>query len=305
MLRNVNIVEVGPRDGLQNEKQIVSTGDKFQFIKLLAIAGVKTLEATSFVKADKIPQMQDAAELVKLIATDKSLKNIKASCLVPNLMGLKNAIANNVSEIAIFTASSNSFNKKNINANIDESLVRLKEVSDYIKENDLKINTRGYISTVFGCPYEGNIEIDQTLRITEKLLDMGVYEISLGDTIGVANPTQVVKFINILKAHFDLSHFAMHFHDTEGMALANIYASFEEGITTFDSSAGGLGGCPYAVGATGNVATDDVVNMFTKMNVVTGIDEQKLHEASAFILNVLGKTSSSKYFNARSARGIK
>lgn len=305
MNKRVNIVEVGPRDGLQNEKQMVTTHEKFEFIKKLQGAGIKNLEVTSFVKADKIPQMQDAAELLKLIHASNEFSDVNLACLVPNLIGLKNAIDNKVEQVAIFTASSNTFNKKNINATIDESLIKLKEVTDHISKNSLKMNIRGYISTVFGCPYEGEVSIDQTLSIIEKFIEMGVSEISLGDTIGVANPYQVSKFINILRAHFDLSQFAMHFHDTEGMALANIYTSYEEGILSFDSSAAGLGGCPYAVGATGNVATDDVVNMFTKMKVDTGIDEDKLHQASAYILKVLSKPSTSKYFNARAGRGCK
>lgn len=305
MNKQVSIVEVGPRDGLQNEKQIVSTIEKFEFIKKLYEAGIKNLEVTSFVKADKIPQMQDAEALLAKIHSSKLLNDANLACLVPNLIGLKKAIDNNVKQVAIFTASSNTFNKKNINATIDESLVRLQEVCDHISSQSLNINIRGYISTVFGCPYEGDVSIDQTLSIIERFINMGVREISLGDTIGVANPHQVYKFINILKAHFDLSQFAMHFHDTEGMALANIYTSYETGILTFDSSAAGLGGCPYAIGATGNVATDDVVNMFTKMKVDTGIDEEKLHKASEYILSVLSKSSTSKYFNARAGRGCK
>jgi len=300
MTKKVNLVEVGPRDGLQNEKSLVETDVKFEFIKMLYEAGLDVIEVTSFVRADKIPQMQDAKELYEKVSKNLDLSKLRTPCLVPNLKGLENAHALGVSEIALFTATSNTFNQKNINATVDESFVRLKQVADISQEYGIKI--RGYLSTVFGCPYEGMIDTDQVLSTLEKLVDLNVYEVSLGDTIGVANPVQVRKLISEIKKNFDLSQMAMHFHDTEGMALANINTSFEEGITIFDSSAAGLGGCPYAKGATGNVATDDVVNLFNKLGVDTGVDMDKLHKASSYILEHLKKESVSKFYNAYKGR---
>lgn len=300
MSKKVSIVEVGPRDGLQNEPGLVPTDVKFEFIKKLFEAGLDVIEVTSFVRADKIPQMQDAKELYTKVSSELDLSKLRTPCLVPNLKGLENAHALGVSEIALFTATSDTFNKKNINATVDESFERLGLVANKSKEYNMKI--RGYLSTVFGCPYEGNIETEQVLRTLDKLMKLDVYEVSLGDTIGVANPIQVRSLVNEIKKNFDLSKIAMHFHDTEGMALANINTSFEEGITIFDSSAAGLGGCPYAKGATGNVATDDVVNLFSKLGVETGVDMNKLHEASSYILENLKKDSVSKFYNAYKGR---
>ncbi|EQC44004.1 hydroxymethylglutaryl-CoA lyase [Bacteriovorax sp. Seq25_V] len=299
---NVKIVEVGPRDGLQNEKNLVSLEVKVNFIKKLLAAGIRSLEVTSFVRPDKIPQMSDASELFPLIKEFARDMAVELPCLVPNLIGLNSALGLGVDHIALFSATSNTFNKKNINATVDESFSRLQEVVEYVKSSGKAVKMRGYVSTVFGCPYEGEIDLDHTLKVIEKMRDLGVDEISLGDTIGVANPIQVQTLITALKKNFDLSKIAMHFHDTEGMAVANIYTSFNEGIRIFDSSAAGLGGCPYAKGATGNVATDDVVNLFDKMNVNTGIDASKLHEASSYILENLGKQGGSKFFHAFEGR---
>ncbi|OIQ20385.1 MAG: hydroxymethylglutaryl-CoA lyase [Bacteriovorax sp. MedPE-SWde] len=300
MDNKVTLVEVGPRDGLQNESSIVDTDVKFEFIKLLHDAGLNVIEITSFVRPDKIPQMKDASDLYNMVVDNIDLSNLRTPCLVPNLKGLETAMKLNVSEIAIFTATSNTFNIKNINATVDESFQRLSLVSD--KAREVSLDIRGYLSTVFGCPYEGIVKKEQVIKTIDKLLKLGVYEVSLGDTIGVANPEQVRSLILEIKKNFDLSKMAMHFHDTEGMALANIYASYEEGIRVFDSSAAGLGGCPYAKGATGNVATDDIVNLFHKIGVNTGVDQDKLHKASSYILNHLKKNSPSKYFNAREGR---
>lgn len=303
MSNKVKLVEVGPRDGLQNEKSLVDTKVKFEFIKLLHEAGLDCIEVTSFVRPEKIPQMQDSADLYKMVADKLDLQKLRTPCLVPNLKGLEKAKDLGVKEIALFTATSNTFNMKNINASVDESFIRLEAVAKEALANDISI--RGYLSTVFGCPYEGKIQTEQVLRTLEKLMKLGVYEVSLGDTIGVANPHQVVAIISEIKKNFDLSKMAMHFHDTEGMALANIYTSYEEGIRVFDSSAAGLGGCPYAKGATGNVATDDVVNLFEKLNVETGVNMNKLHEASSFILEQLKKDSVSKFYNAYRGRHSK
>lgn len=289
--KKVRLIEVGPRDGLQNEKGLVPTEIKIQYIEKLIAANIQEIELASFVRAEKIPQMQDAEQVVKSILSKHHSKNFY--CLVPNLKGLEKAKSSQVKSIAVFTATSEKFNQKNINASIDESLKRIQEVVSAAKQEGLKV--RGYISTVFGCPYEGKMAPDKINRPLEKLLSFGVEEISLGDTIGVANPLQIKKTIDHLKKNFDLSKIAMHFHDTRGMALANILTSIEEGIDIFDASSAGLGGCPYAKGASGNVATEDVVNMLHLMGIDTGIDLEKLVEASRFILNFLKHPPSSKY----------
>jgi hydroxymethylglutaryl-CoA lyase len=220
-------------------------------------------------------------------------------CLVPNLKGYETAKSLGVKEIALFTATSDSFAKKNINASVDESFERMKEVASAAKKD--RVLVRGYVSTAFGCPYEGSIDIKNLISVTKRLFDLGVYEVSVGDTIGVATPMQVRETLRILKNEFPIGKLAMHFHDTRGMALTNIYVSVEEGITTFDSSAGGLGGCPYAKGATGNVATEDVWYLLNSLGLETGINFEKLAEASKFILEKLGRSTESKflrtYFN--------
>lgn len=294
--KKVRIVEVGPRDGLQNEKTIVSLEDKVTFIKMLASAGLHEIEANSFVRADKIPQMSDGMELYSHLLKESDLKNSKLISLVPNEKGLENALSVGVREIAVFTATSNTFNMKNINATVDESLKRIDGVMSRANKEGLK--TRAYISTAFGCPYEGHTSMAELKRVAYHLENLGVHEISIGDTIGVANPLQVKETIEFLRADFSLDFFAMHFHDTRGMAVANILASLEMGITSFDSSAGGLGGCPYAKGASGNVATEDLVYLFSNMGIETGIDMEKLAQASSFILGKLSKTSASKNLTA-------
>ncbi len=296
MPKKVRIVEVGPRDGLQNEKTIVSLEDKVTFIRMLADAGLSEIEATSFVRAEKIPQMSDGVELYGALVKEEALKKAKLISLVPNDKGLDNALSAGVKEIAVFTATSNTFNQKNINATVDESLKRIDAVMARANKEGLK--TRGYISTVFGCPYEGKTSLVELKRVANHLESLGVHEISLGDTIGVANPLQVKETIEFLKSDFSLDFFAMHFHDTRGMAVANILASLEMGMTSFDSSAGGLGGCPYAKGASGNVATEDLIYLFSSMGIETGVNMEKLAQASSFILNKLSKGSSSKSLTA-------
>lgn len=292
MNKNVTIYEVGPRDGLQNEAKIIAPTDKAEFIRLLLAANIEALEVTSFVRADKIPQMGDAATLMEQLRPE--LNKSRLIALVPNLKGLELAIQKGIKEIALFTATSNTFNQKNINATVDESLERLKPVAAKAMSEGVKI--RGYLSTVFGCPYEGDSSLEVLKRVANRLLDFGCYQISLGDTIGVADPYQVRKLLGELKNHFDLDQLALHFHDTYGRALANVTVGLEEGIRTFDASAGGLGGCPYAQGATGNVATEDLVSMLEKMGHPTGIDMQKLKAAVAFIFSKLGKSPQSKTF---------
>ena len=294
--KKVRIVEVGPRDGLQNEKSIVSLEDKIIFIKKLRAAGLVEIETTSFVRAEKIPQMSDGIELYTLLDNTPELKDTKLISLVPNLKGLESALLCGVKDIAVFTATSNTFNKKNINATVDESLLRIEEVVKVALQN--KIRVRGYISTVFGCPYEGITSLEELKRVAHKLQDLGVYEVSLGDTIGIANPKQVSDVLEFLAKDFKKDFFSMHFHDTRGMAVANILTSLELGMTSFDSSAGGLGGCPYALGASGNVATEDLYFLFHSMGIDTGIDITKLADATSSILSKLHRDSPSKYYKA-------
>lgn len=295
MKKSIRIFEVGPRDGLQNEKEIVSTSDKFEFIQRLAAAGLTNIEVTSFVRVPKIPQMSDATELFKLVNEEKSLSKLNLSALVPNLKGLHEAEAMNVKEVAIFTATSDEFNRKNINTDAEGSLLRFVPVAQ--RSRDLSMRLRGYISTVFGCPYEGEQSIDRLQYLIEKLFALDCYDISLGDTIGIGTPDQVYKIVTHLKKNFELSKISLHFHDTRGFAAANILAGFESGIRSFDSCAGGIGGCPYAKGAAGNVATEDLVYLFSRMGIETGVDLDKLLKASSFILSILKKESPSKLVN--------
>lgn len=299
--KKVRIVEVGPRDGLQNEKAIVSLEDKVTFIKMLADAGLQDIEATSFVRPDKIPQMSDGGELNARLQSLPELKNTRLISLVPNKKGMEAAIKAGVKDIAVFTATSNTFNQKNINATIDESLERIKEVMQMARDH--KIRTRGYISTVFGCPYEGKTSLEELKRVASELQRLGVYEISLGDTIGIAHPGQVCEVIEFLSKDFKKDFFSMHFHDTRGMAVANILTSLEMGMSSFDSSAAGLGGCPYAVGSSGNVATEDLLFLFHSMGLETGVDVKRLSQASQFILSKLNKDSPSKYLKAYLSSG--
>jgi hydroxymethylglutaryl-CoA lyase len=293
---NVKIVEVGPRDGLQNEKSVLETEDKFKYISLLKGAGLKTIEVTSFVKPPAIPQMKDAVELFTLVRDRLGLDSTNFPCLVPNMYGYEKAHSLGVKEIALFSATSDSFTKKNVNATIDETFERMEEVAQEAKKD--KVRMRGYISTAFGCPYEGKIEVSKLISVAERFLKLGVYEISVGDTIGVAVPDQVRDALKSFLKSIPLEKTAMHFHDTRGMALTNILVSLEAGISTFDSSSGGLGGCPYAKGATGNVATEDVWYLMQSLGIDTGIDIKKLSEASAFILSKVQRPTESKFLRA-------
>lgn len=289
----IKIVEVGPRDGLQNEKVILSTEDKLQFITLLSQTGLKTIEITSFVKPSAIPQMGDAVELFTKVRDRLGKTEINLPCLVPNIKGYETAKGLGVKEIALFSATSDSFTTKNVNATVDETFERMQEVAEEAKKD--KIRIRGYISTSFGCPYEGTIDLKKLLAVTERFFKLGAYEVSIGDTIGVATPTQVRASIREMKKSFSLEQIAMHFHDTRGMAPTNIFVSLEEGIKTFDSSAGGLGGCPYAKGATGNVATEDVWYLLKSVGEESNVDIAKLAEASKFILQKVHKPTESKF----------
>lgn len=294
----VNIVEVGPRDGLQNESKIISTNDKILFIEKLAASGLKQIEVTSFVSPKAIPQLADAKEVTNRL---KSNPGLTYSALVPNIKGLERAIESGIKRIAVFTAASETFTKKNINMSIKESL----ETFEPVIETALKagMSIRGYVSTCFVCPYEGEIKKEKVLEVTKELLDMGVYEVSLGDTIGKASPKDVFETIGFVLKSIPKEKIALHFHDTYGAALANVMAGLELGITTFDSSAGGLGGCPYAPGASGNLATEDLVYLLDGMGIESGVDLEKLAEASLFMQKIIGRKLPSKQLQSIISRG--
>lgn len=293
--KKIRIVEVGPRDGLQNEKLPVPTAFKEKFIRLLKEAGHQTIEVTSFVRPDRMPQMSDAKEIYTQVKDLES--STMLPCLVPNMKGLETALELGVKEIAVFTAASESFNQRNINATISQSFDRIEPVVKVALENNVRV--RGYVSTAFGCPYEGYISPQVVVDVTNKLRDLGCYEISIGDTIGAGTPLSVQALLSLFEKVDDL---ALHFHDTRALALANIMMGLSYGISVYDSSAGGLGGCPYAKGATGNVATEDLVYLVESFGIDTGIDLEKLSRASEFILSTLGVKTNSKflqaYFNA-------
>lgn len=295
-MRKIRIVEVGPRDGLQNESKILSTDDKFEFIRLLSESGLKTIETTSFVKAPAIPQMADAHDLFTRVKNNLSGKGVAFPCLVPNMHGLEDAMKVGVEEIALFSATSDTFTKKNVNATVKETFERMAPVVQEAKKHNIRI--RAYISMAYGCPYEGDIPLSKLVQVVEEFLKLDVYEVSIGDTIGIAGPKQVAESLKVLKAQFGTEKLAMHFHDTRGMALTNILKSIEAGVTTFDSSAGGLGGCPYAKGATGNVATEDVWYLCHTLGLETGIKLDKLVAASKFILGKVAKDTASKFLRA-------
>ncbi|MGM9922780.1 MAG: hydroxymethylglutaryl-CoA lyase [Bacillus sp. (in: firmicutes)] len=282
--KNIRIKEVGPRDGLQNEKEIISTAQKIQWIDLLSNTGLDYIEITSFVPRKWIPQLSDAIEVARGI-TRKA--GVTYAALVPNLRGLESALETGVDEISLFMSASETHNLKNINKSIDETFPIMKDVA--VSSLQAGKTVRAYVSTVFGCPYDGEVSVDAVRRICEHLFSFGVTEISLGDTIGAANPVKVEAVLKELLQYFDKDRIALHFHDTRGLALANILRATDMGITTFDASLGGLGGCPYAPGASGNVATDDLVHMLERMGYSTGIDEDLLQTAAVFIQNRIRK----------------
>ncbi|NRR21018.1 hydroxymethylglutaryl-CoA lyase [Brevibacillus sp. MS2.2] len=289
----VQIVEVGPRDGLQNESAIVPAAAKIALIHKLMAAGLKRIEASSFVNPKWIPQLADADEVLQGINRSQE---VTLSALVPNIRGLERARQCGLTEIALFMSASETHNQKNINKRIEDTFPILREVAREALALGMKV--RGYISTVFGCPYEGNVPLDNSRRVTEALLEMGVYEISLGDTIGVATPKQVHEVFRELVKDVTNERLAAHFHDTRGTGLANVAAALDEGIRIFDSSIGGLGGCPYAPGAAGNISTEDLVYMLHGMDYETGVDLEKLIEAGAYIGKQLDKELPSKVLRA-------
>ncbi len=293
----VKIVEVGPRDGLQNEKQAVSTAVKLELIARLAAAGCRVIEATAFVSPKWTPQMADADAVLRGISRRA---DVSYPVLTPNLKGFEAALAAGTEEVAVFGAASESFSQKNINCSISESLARFAPVMAAARAANIKV--RGYVSCVLGCPYEGEIAPDAVARVAGALMDMGCYEISLGDTIGVGAPTGVKKLIETLGQKIPVSALAGHFHDTYGMAAANVTAAWEMGVSAFDSSVGGLGGCPYAQGASGNVATEDLVWLFRRMGVETGIDLDALVDCALWIGERLGRAPASRVARALAAK---
>jgi hydroxymethylglutaryl-CoA lyase len=290
----VKILEVGPRDGLQNEVQSLTFRIKWHLIKKLSQTGLKHIEVGAFVHPLWVPQMEMSKEIVTECLKWKKNNNskIQYSALVPNKFGMERALETKIKEVSIFAASSESFSEKNINCSIKESFNRFKSVLKMAKKNKIKV--RGYLSTAFGCPYEGKVSEKKVLNLIEKFFQLGVYEVSVSDTIGVANPKQVELLTKKINTHFDIKKIAMHFHDTRGMALSNVYASLNTGVTIFDSSIGGLGGCPYAKGASGNLATEDLVNMLDSMKIQTGIDLPKLLKVEKWLEKEMGRKLPSK-----------
>lgn len=287
--RRVKMVEVGPRDGLQNEAQIIPTAIKIDFINHLSETGLSVIETTSFVSPQWVPQLADHSEVFRGI---NKKDEVSYPVLVPNLTGLQNALAVGVREIAVFTTPSQQFCQHNINCSVEESLDRIAKVIAIAKEKQLRV--RGYLSCTLGCPYEGRIPPEQVAALAAQLFNLGCYEISLGDTIGVGTPQQAVQMLQAVGKNVPRENLAVHFHDTYGQALANIYAALEQGIAVLDSSVAGLGGCPYAKGASGNVASEDVLYMLNGLNIETGVDLRKLIAAGRFICQQLGKKPQSK-----------
>ncbi|MDM1268787.1 hydroxymethylglutaryl-CoA lyase [Acinetobacter indicus] len=289
----VKIVEVGPRDGLQNEKTPLTLDDRRQLILDLMQTGLQAIEVGSCVSAKWVPQMADSDVLFAGLPKDP---NIQFSLLTPNLKGFESALAVGCTEVAVFTAASESFTRKNINCSIDESFEKFSDVMREAKAH--KIRVRGYVSCMVDCPYEGAIDPQQVAKVSQRLLDMGCYEVSLGETIGTATPDRVKKVWDACLAELDATVLAGHFHNTYGMAIANIYQSLLQGIRVFDSSIAGLGGCPYAKGASGNVSTEDLYYLLSNMGYETGIQLDALMQASRNISNVLQRNNPSNYANA-------
>ena len=291
--QRVKIVEVGPRDGLQNESQLVPAAAKVALIDRLGMAGLKAIEAAAFVSPKWVPQMGDAAEVM---ASLPRRHGVSYPVLVPNLKGFEQALAAGAEEIAVFAAASEAFSQKNINCSIAESLERFRPVMEAARQNGIRV--RGYVSCVAGCPYQGAVPPAAVAEVALRLAELGCHEISLGDTIGVGTPAAIRRMLDEVMLLLPVERLAGHYHDTYGMALANIYASLERGVAVFDASVAGLGGCPYAAGASGNVATEDVVYLMNGLGIETGVDLDRLVDAGAFICAELGREPSSKVARA-------
>jgi len=292
----VHIVEVGPRDGLQNEKTIIATADKIALVDRLSATGLATIEATSFVSPKWVPQLADAAEVFTGITRRPG---VRYPVLVPNEQGYERARAVGADEVAVFTAASETFNRKNINASIDESIDRFRPVLERAKHDGVRV--RGYVSTVLGCPYQGEVPVADVVRVARTLHALGCYEISLGDTIGVGTPGKARAMLRAVAEQVPMAALAVHFHDTYGQALSNILSCLEEGVAVVDSAVSGTGGCPYARGASGNVASEDVVYMLHGLGIETGIDLERLVDTGRWLAGLLGRETSSKVTRARTA----
>ena len=292
----ITVVEVGPRDGLQNESVNVATADKIEFVNRLSAAGLPVIEVSAFVSPKWVPQMADAAEVFAGIVRRPGTRY---TALVPNLAGLERALAARVDEVAVFASSTETFSQKNINRSIGESLAIYREVCDRARAAGLRV--RGYLSTAFGCPFEGDVAPDRVADVAARLADLGVYEVAVSDTIGVAHPGLVARVLDAVLTRLPVDRLALHFHDTRGTALANVHAALAYGVKTFDASAGGLGGCPYAPGAAGNLATDDLVYMLNGMGLETGVSLEAVSQASAFIAARVNHPLPSRYAQAVAA----
>jgi len=288
-MEHVRIVEMGPRDGLQNEKQNVPTATKLELIERLAAAGLRDIEVTSFVSPKWVPQMADQAEVMRGL---RRQPGVNYSVLTPNLKGFEAAVAEGATEVAVFAAASEGFSRKNINCSIDESIERFVPVADAAKRLGVKV--RGYVSCVVACPYDGPIAPQQVAHVAARLHELGCYEVSLGDTIGVGTPGSVLRMLEAAAGRVPVARLAGHYHDTYGMAVANVHASYDFGLRVFDSSVAGLGGCPYAKGATGNVATEDVVYLLHGLGADTGVDLEALVDCGAWISAQLGRDNGSR-----------
>ena len=295
--KRVRIVEVGPRDGLQNEPKSVPTAVKVELIERLADAGLPAVEATAFVSPKWVPQMADHSEVLKAL---RRRPGVAYPVLVPNMKGFEAAAEAGAEEIAVFGAASETFSRKNINASIAESLERFARVAEAARAKGIRV--RGYISCVVGCPYEGAVEPEAVAEVAKRLDAMGCYEISLGDTIGVGTPGKVKRMLETVARAVPVERLAVHLHDTYGQALANLYAALDLGVATADSSVAGLGGCPYAKGASGNVATEDVVYLLDGLGVETGVDLAKVYDAGRFICDALGRGPASKVAQALASK---
>jgi hydroxymethylglutaryl-CoA lyase len=291
--KRVTVVEVGPRDGLQNERVLVPTADKIEFVNRLSAAHLPVVEVSAFVSPKWVPQMADAADVFAGITR---APGIRYTALVPNLAGLDRAMASGVTEIAVFAASTDTFSRKNINQSIDDSLAAYARVCERARASGLRV--RGYLSTAFGCPFEGAVAPDRVADVAARLADLGVFEVAVSDTIGIAHPGQVPRVLDAVLARVPVHQIALHFHDTRGTALANVLASLPYGIATFDAAAGGLGGCPYAPGAAGNLATEDLIYMLDGLGVETGVSLAAVSHASSFIGSKIDHRLPSRYAQA-------
>ena len=300
----MTVVEVGPRDGLQNEPTPLSAESRVAFVRALAAAGLSRIEAGAFVHPVRVPQMASSDQVCRVLAADEEItrRGVRLSALVPNLEGLARASATGLREIAVFASASDTFSRRNLNQSMDEALVTYAGVCEAAQSQGMRV--RGYVSTAFGCPYEGDVEVSAVRRVAQALLDMGADEVAISDTIGVAHPGQVRSVLRALIGALPIAKVALHFHDTRGTALANVLAALDLGVTTFDASAGGLGGCPFAPGATGNLATEDLLYMLHGLGLARSIHLDAVVEASATMERQLQRPLPSRYYRAVRARRV-